>query len=38
MDRVDELNNRLNNRLAFSHALEPVFDPRPNGTRWAIKS
>lgn len=38
MDRVDELNNRLNNRLAFSHALEPVFDPRPNGTRGGLSS
>jgi hypothetical protein len=33
MDRVDEVNNRLNNRLAASHELEPVFDPRPNCTR-----
>jgi len=38
MDRVDELNNRLNSRMGSSHALEPVFDPRPNGTRGGLSS
>jgi len=36
MDRVDELNHRLNGRLTSTHALEPVFDPRPNGTRGGL--
>tara|TARA_Y100000768_G_scaffold2261_1_gene1687 strand:+ start:11074 stop:11568 length:495 start_codon:yes stop_codon:yes gene_type:complete len=38
MDRVEELNNRLNSRLTFSNILEPVFDPRPNGTRGGLSS
>lgn len=38
MDRVDELNSRLNSRLTSTHVLEPVFDPRPNGTRGGLTS
>tara|TARA_Y100000816_G_C26100250_1_gene582907 strand:- start:678 stop:1166 length:489 start_codon:yes stop_codon:yes gene_type:complete len=33
MDRVDELNMRINERNSTNTLLEPVYDPRPSGTR-----
>lgn len=33
IDRVEEINSRLNNRKQSDVMLEPVFDPRPTGTR-----
>ena len=38
MDRVDEINKRISNRQIGSHELEPVFDPRPNGTRGGLSN
>ena len=36
MDRVDELNGRLNDRQFGTHLLEPVFDPRPVNTKGGL--
>lgn len=33
IDRVDEINERLNSRKQSDTMLEAVFDPRPTGTR-----
>jgi len=36
MDRVDEVNNRINDRQGVTHEMEPVFDPRPDYTRGGL--
>ena len=33
MDRVEEINDRILRRDLLTHTLEPVYDPRPVGTK-----